>query len=552
MKMVVLQLTNDSLKLTPVNKIAAKCIYGMPVSFVLPQALQQGEALNRIPQLAAFTKGCMCSAGHMKNKSNLILPQILLCLENDKLTTKEYQHLPTKKANVQSFVNLEAEAVLQDSVKDYVIENFEYNKLDARTGKLKGMLYAVHSQLIYDIRKEFKRCSMNVVKIIPPINGLVNATKTLLRLNSFSQKYQEKTFAMIDVGFEKIRMVMFSKNVLIFEKTFEPIFHDIVQIISKERMLSYEETEKLIFQNGIDDAFPESPTSEESKHQLKLLLETTSSEIVRNMRVVLSSERLDLENIIFCGAFSSQPNFNDFINDLALDTPFENVEVYTKNNITLSQQAVQLGCHTADFFSLNGLITSRAEETIDFLRPVINASIDRAAKISVMSVMTVLALFVMIIPVYLLHNAQVQNDTDQAKLTNPSYTEPLAQLEKQKNLKSQISAAEKNKEALPYGKSKTNQILTQVLTNLAPKVLNISSCVIDNTAGTVTLNFTTASFNDYLTFRKYVTSTGYFTIQTPFSVTSSDTGICTCSVTLGIKNFTPYPPKSAEKGASSK
>jgi hypothetical protein len=441
---------------------------------------------------------------------------------------------------------------LQDSAKNYVIENYEYNKLDARTGKLKGMLYAVHSQLIYDIRKEFKHCSMNVVKIIPPINGLVNATKAMFHLNSFSQNYKDKTFAIVDIGFEKIRMAMFSKSVLIFEKTFEPIFHDILQIISKERMLSAEETEKLIYQKGIDDTFPESPTSEESKRQLKLLLETTSSEIVRNMRVVLSSERLDLENIIFCGAFSAQQNFNDFINDLALDTPYENVEVYTKNTIALNPQAVQLGCHTADFFSLNGLITSKTEDTIDFLRPVKNVGIDRAAKISVMSAMTVLALFVMIIPVTLLLKAQAQDTADQLSLANPSYTEPLAQLSKQKNLKSQISAAEQNKKALPYGKSKTNQELTQVLTNLAPKVLSISSCAIDNTAGTVTLSFTTASFNDYLTFRKYVTSTGYFTIQTPFSVTSSDTGVCTCSVTLGIKDFTPYPPTSSKGGTSSK
>ena len=552
MKMVVLQVTNDTLKLTPVDKLAAKCIYSTPVTFALPQALQQGEALNNIPQLAAFTKGCMCSAGFMKKKSNLILPKVLFCMESDKLTTKEYQHLPTKKSNVQAFVNLEAAAVLQDSAKDYVIENYEYNKLDARTGKLKGMLYAVHSQLICDIRKEFKRCSMNVLKIMPPINGLVNATKAVFHLTSFNQNFKDRTFAVVDIGFEKIRMAIFSSSVLIFEKTFEPIYPDILQIISKERTLSPEETEKLIYQKGIANAFAESPTSEESKRQIKLLLETTSSEIVRNIRVVLSSERLDLENIVFCGAFSSQPNFSSFVTDLALDTPFENIETFTNNTIALNPQAIQFGCHPADFFSINGLIMEKAEDTIDFLKPIQDMSTDRTAKISVMSVMTVLALFVMIIPAYLLYNANVQNAADQLALANPSYVEPLSQLDQQKKLNAQISAAEQNKKALPYQKSKTNAVFTQVLTSLAPKVLSVSSCAIDNAAGTVTLSFTTASFNDYLTFRKYIIDTGYFTIQSPFSVTSNDTGVCTCGVTLGIKNFTPYPPTSSEKGGSSK
>lgn len=559
MKLVVLQITNSALKLTPVDKLSAKCIYGMPITFGLPTPLQQGEALNHLPELAAFTKECMCCAGLMKKKANLTTPKILFCLEDEKLTTKEYQHLPTKKSNVQSFVNLEAEAVLQDSAKNYVIENYEYNKLDARTGKLKGMLYAAHSQLIYNISREFKRFSMNVVKIMPPINGLVNAAKALFYLPAFNQNYKDKTFAFIDIGYEKIRMVLFSKSVLIFERTFEPIYNDILQIISRELQLSLADAEKLIYQEGVPDTFPESASSEESKRQLQLLLETTSSEIVRNIRMVLSSERLDLESIVFCGAFSSQPNFEKFITELALDTPFENIENYTNQmipGILLDRQAAQLGCHAADFFSINGLITEKTENSIDFLRPVKNVRNDRIAKISIMAAMTVLALAVMLLPVFLLLSAQMQNTVDAVALANPKYSEPLSQLEQQKKLNAQIAAEEQNTKALPYGKSKTNEILDQVFNTLSKKVLNISSCKIDNTAGTVAISFTTATLEDYLAFREAVKDTGYFTIPPQFDVTTdAATKVCTCNLTLTIKDFKPYPSTSSQnggKGGSSK
>ena len=548
MKMVVLQLTSVTLKLTPVDKLPSKCVYGMPVTFPLPSPFQQGEALNHLPEFAAFTKECITRAGLAHN--------ILFCLENDKLTTKEYQHLPTKKSNILSFVHLEAEAVLQDSVKDYVVENYEYNKLDARTGKLKGMLYAAHSQLIYDIKREFKCHSLHVLKIMPPINGLVNAVKGMLTFGSFSQNYKDKTFAVVDIGFERVRMVLFSSSVIIFEKTFEPIYADMMQIISRELMLSPEETEKLIYQNGIMDTFPESETSEESKRQIRLLLEATFSEIIRNIRMVLSSERLDLENIVFCGAFSAHPNFDAFIEDFGLDTPFENIGNYLGQmgtGIVPNGQAVQLGCHAADFISIQGLITAKAENAIDFLKPINDVRNDRIAKITVMAVMTVLVLIVMIFPVGLLLQSQTQNAVDYLALNNSKYVEPLAQLEQQKKLNSQISAEEQIKKALPYGKSKAGSVLEKVLEDLAPKVLNISSCSVDNSAGTVTISFTTASFDDYLAFRKAIEDTGYFTIQTPFSVTSDPaTKVCNCSVTLGIKDFTPYPATSSQNGGSSK
>lgn len=544
MKMVVLQLTNIALKLTPVDKAAGKCTYSAPTTFPLPSKLQKGEALNMIPDLAAFTRDCMCSAGYMQRKTTKQLPKVIFCCEDDRLITKEYQHLPVKAANLQAFANLEAEAVLQSSIKDYIIENYEYHKIDERTNKLKSVLYAVPAKIIRDIKLEFKRSSINVVQVTPPISGLINATKMALNLGPFNRYYKNRTFAVIDVGFEKIHLALFNNNVPIFSKTFESIYMEILAIVSKERKIPLADAEKIISHQGISNSFTTSITAEESKRQINQLLEATFSEIIRNIRVVVSSERLELENVIFCGAFASQPNFNSFVTDLALGAPFENIEIVanqSNHHIALDQRAFQAGCHPCDFFCINGLVLAKKEESVDFLRPLEKSDNDRTANFGIMAVITALVLVVMAMPVVMLFSAQSQVSADVVALANPNYKEPVNLLKEQDQITAQIKAIDSNKKLLPYQKSKMEEAMTQVFTKLAPQVLNIASCNIDLN-GTVTLTFSTKTVNDAVAFRKSIMNDGYFTVSVPFQESVDEaTKICTCFATLSITGFTPYP-----------
>lgn len=561
MKMVILQLTNASLKLTPINKISGKCIYGPPTTFALPSLLQKGEALNKIPELASFSRDCMCTCGFMQRKSNIQIPKIIFCFDDDRLVSKEYQHMPTKSANLPQIANLEAESVLQSSVRDYIVENYEYNRLDERTGKYKSVLYAVPARIVRDIKREYKRNAMNVCKIVPPINGLINATKMALNLGSYNRDYKNRTFAVVDAGFEKIRLVLFSNNVPIFEKSFEPIYPEVLYTISKERRVPLEEAEKLIYHQGISNCITDSVTSDASRQRINTLFETTFGEIIRTIRVVLSSERLELESIVFSGAFASQPNFDIYVSNLGLETPFANIErVASQANmhIALDKQALQYGCHPADFFCINGVVMSKSEYSIDFLKNLEQQSSNLTATIAVMVVVSVAAVAVMIWPYINLLGAQDQVSQDEQALASPIYVEPLRLEQELAGLQTQLKEADNDKKIMPYQRSVAEDSLSRVLSKLKPQVISITSFAMDSNNANITLVFKAKTYADFVQFRKFVMDDGYFITVVPFTATTDPaTKVCTCSVVLGIKNFTsvgvasPKYPASASSTASS-
>lgn len=538
MKMILLQITRSVLSLTEV-KSGRRAAFGLPRNFELPENMKDGRVYSDIPLLAKFVKECTVKA-QMRCKN------IIFCIEDDGLISKEYQHLPCKRKNLLSFARLEAEAVLPDSVEDYLIQNYEYGHPNEVTGKLTSALFAAKSKLIAGIRRSFAQRGLRVVKIVPPIGGLLYAAKTAI--NSKGQ-----TVAVLDLGFEKTHLLVLHDGFPVFQRTFESIYEDIIDIVRKEQSVSFRNAAGLVNSWGVYGETSPDPSSEAARH-IATLLDASANEAVRNIRMVLSSERLELNRIVLCGAMSTLPNFIEFWNQLGLDVSLESIDLgtATRRLPEVRPAARSAGLRPASFFGASGLLAAKKTDDIDFLKAVKAKSGAQAANIAVLAIVTILALGIMALEplLYTMKTAQIRLDT--LALTAAEATGIKDTLQKQTDLNSAIASMKKDRDMLPFGKSKTEEIAKKLADQIAAKSVSVSSVAVDNAAGSITVSFVTANYNTFLTIKHDIEADGYFSISNPFSATFESNGTCSCSLVLRVSNFTPWNSGSKDGGQSEK
>ncbi len=524
LKLILLQMTQSVLSLTDV-KSGRRAVFGSPQYFELPESMRDGRAYSDIPFFAKFVRECILTA-------QLGTKKILFCLEDDNLVNKEYQHLPCKPRNLLSFAKLEAEAVLSDSVDGYLVQNYEYGHPNEVTGKLTSSLFAAKSKLITGIKRGFSQYGLHVVKIVPPIGGLLYAAKTAVESKG-------QTVAVLDSGFEKTRLLVLHDGFPIFARTFESIYEDIIEIVQKDKSVSFRDAVGLVNIRGVYGEASPNPDSAAAT-QVAALLDASANEAIRNIRMVISSERLELNRIVLCGAMSVLPNFNEFWNQLGLDIPLEKIDACAAAGglPEISTKAHTAGLSPAAFFSAYGILAAKKADDLDFLNAVKAKSSSRAANIAVLALITLLAFGVMALEPILYTMKVAQNQLDSLALTAAEATGIKDLLQKQSDLTTRLAGAKNDLTLLPFGKSKTEEITKQLSDQIAAKVTSLNFTV-DNGQGSVTLTFNVASYDDYLAVKHTIETNGYFTISIPFSTSSQSDGAYSCSVVLNVKDFTP-------------
>jgi Tfp pilus assembly PilM family ATPase len=536
LKFILLQATRSALFLTPV-KSGRRASFGVPLNFELPENLRLGRVYSDISVFAKFVSGCVNQAGFGTKK-------IVFCIEDDNVICKEYQHLPCKSKNLLSFAKLEAESVLSDNIDDYLIQNYEYGRQNEVTGKMTSSLFAAKSVLISEIKKSFSKYDLHVMKIVPPVSGLLYAAKTAIDSKG-------KTVAVLDLSFEKTRLIVLHEGFPIFLRTFEAIYDDIIEILIKSKGLSYRDTVELIQNYGVYGVSSANPASQDAG-QITTLLDACASEAVRNIRMVLSSERLELNKMVLCGSMSTLPNFGEFWNQLDLDIPIDTVDLCAATSTLpeVNREARKAGCRISSFFTVSGLLSAKKADDIDFLNTVKAKTNARTRNVAVLALITAIALGVMALEPLLYSSKLSQNAQDKAALTDVKYTEIKELLNTQNELNTQLSHGKSDQKLLPQDKSKTIDVTQQLFEQVTAKAKSVDTFNVDNSVGIVTLSFETGTYSDYLTIKKEIESNGYFVISIPFTVAPGDTGKYVCSVTLSWKDFVPLSPSS--KGGASK
>ena len=528
------------------RKAGRQNFYRTPLSFELPENLRgAGKALAQTHALAVFTANCM--RGTVLADSALIV-----CLDGNTAVTKEYKHLPAKESDLRRFARLEAETILKDSPDNYYIAIQEYRHAEASSGRLKSILFAAPKSLVASIVQEFRQAGLKVLKICPMLSGLMNSCRTALGLIPKNAAYKDKTVAVVDAGYENLRVILFTNGEPVFQKEFDSVWTDILETLHRDGGCSYEEALREMKRPGFllsggNASFGESVTS-----LVNTLLETASAEVVRNMRVVLSAERLEPQQVVFCGALASHPDFSRYINSLSLEIPYINVETASKryqSAVGVETQAGVQGSRPGDFFTLNGMAAPHG--AIDFLEQEKERLGNRRINKTVVAILCIAAAAVMAVEPILYRQALARERADEAALSASQITEVKNLQTEKGRLEDQLQAIQNDEKLLPYQKSKMEEAVTKLQTQFVTKVTSLLSCQISGETGVVTISFTTASVDQFNSARQSVVAGGYFDVLAPFSISKGgSTNGYQCNVTLKIKNFQPVRTNSAASGGT--
>lgn len=527
----MLQVTRSALFLTPVHN-GHPVTFGTPRVFELPEVIRKDGAFSNLPLFAKFVKECIQNEDLKTNK-------ILFCLEDSVLITKEYQHLPCKKGSLLSFAKLEAESVLPGDVDEYVIENYEYGYKNEITGKMSSSLYAVKDALISEIIKTFRSFRLDVIKITPPVVGLLSAATT--GVNS-----KDSAVAVLELGF-KTHLLIFHNGYPVLQRSFESILDDLINLQMEIRSIPYKEAFELIVTHGLYGTDTVDSETAENK-RIATLLDVGMNEIVRNLRMALSSQRLELEKLVLCGTISMLPHFSDFWDQLDLGVPFEiSDHCVTEGLPQIEASAKDAGYQPTAFFGACGMLPSNKSEGIDFLKYKKAQENDRTTTILMFVLVTLVTVGIMFLEPFLYYEKGIAYAGDEESLK--SYTEVQSLLKSQNDLNAALSKVKSDQGKMPAGKSNSREMVKQLIRLIAVKAQSVESFEIDNATGTVTVQFKVSAYSSYLDIKKGIESDHFFTVSPPITVTKDDGGAYSCSLVLKQNGFVPY---IESKGGDSK
>lgn len=544
MKAVFLQPIGNILKLTPV-RTGKQNLFGAPVTFDLPEDLQDGRAFENIPGLALYAAKCIKNTAFKGWK-------VLFCLEDGPLVTKEFRHLPARRADLLKLAALEAKTVLKDDAEHYSVMLDEFGgPAEGEGPRLRSMLYAAPAQLIRSIRQEFRGAGLKVARIVPTAAGLTSACRTALGIRPENPQFAGKVVAVVDAGFEKLRLVLLRDGYPVARKEFDSVYPDLLKILHRDGGIAPGECPRELMRPGFLLTAGAGRLGPSAVESVARLLETAADEAVRNARVVLSSERLDLDRILFCGALTSHPDFRDYIEFLSLEVPFDLAEnLLSGPDFAPDADAALNGCRAGDFLTLDGLLQDA--DRIDFLYEESQRRGGTRISAAVVILTTAGALAAMSILPLLYSSALRQVDADRALLSSPAIVRIKGLLDRQSSLEGDISVLESDRKALPAGLSDSSGVIGEIQKEILPNVVLIESCQIDNSSGSVSLGFTAADLDQFNAVRKSVADAGYFTVLIPFSATrDADTGAYQCSTTLQVRDFRGYSHDSSAPGPAS-
>lgn len=538
----VMQVTRSLLILTPAEYdkpeggLAGKRKGGaMPTNFSVPQIFELNESLKDHPfekseELAAFVKRCAESV-------QMDLGDIFLCIEDeDILITKEYKHhVESKPKMLLTYARVEAEAVLHSDVEKYTILNFEYGQQYGKANKTEDVsasLFAMNTGMLTDIRANFSAAGLRIVKVAPPIAGLLYTSKA--DLNSAT-----RAIAVISMDFAATRLVVLHNGAPVFQQSFSSVLEDIAEMLMLEFGISKLGAIDLIRQEGL--GICNKCNSATTRKQTMSMLENAASEILRNLRMVISTMRLDIDQIVLCDALAKLPNITAFCRQIGLTAPMEKVtNMFSAQSQppTVTQAAQQRGFEAVSFITLNGLLTMPIPEAnllqgeTNILSAMAKDSSNRVGNI-VAGAIGFLAAVWMIAMVGWWVALEIQKNNDENTLKDERYKYAQDLIDREKKYTELTKNLTTNLELLPKTEEKMSVIMDHVMKEYVEKTITTSSIgvkkalesatdekgkPIEKTAVRIKLDSSVKNYDSFVSLKDKIEDAGFFGINEELSI----------------------------------
>ena len=517
----VLQITRGLLILTPAeydkpeggltgkNKRSST-----PTSFSVPQIFELNESLKDHPfekaeELAAFVKRCAESV-------QMELGDVFVCIEDeDVLITKEYRHPPAKEKLLPTFARVEAENVLHQEVDKYTILNFEYGQQYGKNNKsdeISASLFAMNTGMLTDIRAAFEKEKIRIAKITPPIAGMLYTCKE--DVNSAT-----RAIAVISMDFAATRLVVLHNGAPVFQQSFSSVLEDVAEMFSLEFGMSKMGAIDLIRQEGLGVC--NKCKSASTRKQTMTMLDNAAGEILRNLRMVISTKRLDIDEIVLIDALAKLPNIANYCRQVGLTAPMENITRLFSGGSqppVAAALAAEKGYDTTSFITLNGVLTMPPADAnllmgeANVLSAMADAGSSKLGNAITAGVGIIAALWIIgTLGWWAMLELQKNNDT--TRLQSKKYTAAKELITREATANSRLENVQKNIELLPKIDLKSADIVTQLYEQVNNKVRNCTGFNVNNLTYVIDTSIEVQDVNAYTTLKNEINDNGYFQVS---------------------------------------
>ncbi len=517
----VLQITRGLLILTPAEYDKPEGGFAvknkrpsMPTTFSVPQIFELNDSLKDHPyekgdELAAFVKRCAESV-------SMELGDVFFCIEDeDVLITKEYKHAPAKDKLLPTFARVEAENVLHQEVEKYTILNFEYGQQYGKNNKsdeISASLFAMNTGMLTDIRAAFENENIRITKIVPPIAGMLYTCKS--DINSAT-----RAIAVISMDFAATRLVVLHNGAPVFQQSFSSVLEDIAEMFSLEFGMSKMGAIDLIRQEGLGVC--NKCKSASTRKQTMTMLDNAAGEILRNLRMVISTKRLDIDEIVLVDALAKLPNISGYCRQVGLTAPMENVTRLFSGGSqppVAAASASEKGYDTTSFITLNGVLTMPPAEAnllmgeTNILSAMANQNSSKLGKMITAGVGVAAAIWMIAILGWWGALAMREN-SDNAQLVDPRYTPAKQLIEDEAHWQKQVKDMKKNVEMLPSTDLKSADVVTELFAQIRDKVYACDDFSVDLKSNKITTDVDLEdNLDSFTTFKNETNDAGYFKI----------------------------------------
>ncbi len=517
----VLQITRGLLILTPAeydkpeggfagkNKRSSS-----PTNFSVPQIFELNDSLKDHPfekaeELAAYVKRCAESV-------SMELGDVFVCIEDeDVLITKEYKHAPAKEKLLPTFARVEAENVLHQEVDKYTILNFEYGQQYGKQSKseeISASLFAMNTGILTDIRAAFEKEGIRLVKVTPPIAGMLYTCKE--DVNSAT-----RAIAVISMDFAATRLVVLHNGAPVFQQAFSSVLEDIAELFSLEFGMSKMGAIDLIRQEGLGVC--NKCKSASTRKQTMTMLDNAAGEILRNLRMVISTKRLDIDEIVLIDALAKLPNIANYCRQVGLTAPMENITRLFSGGAqppVAVASASEKGYDTTSFITLNGVLTMPPAEAnllmgeTNVLSAMADAGGSKLGKAVTAGIGVVAALWIVgTLGYWGMLEMQKRNDTD--KLNSKDYVSAKELITREQTVKKQYDSIESNMAMLPSSDLQSADVVAQLFDQIYSKVRSCSGFNVNMTTYVVDTSLQVQDMNQYTKLKDDVNNNEYFKVD---------------------------------------
>ena len=552
----VLQITRGLLILTPseyeksdggLQIKSRKASSGSESQFNVPQVFELNDSLKERPyekseELAAFVKRCAASV-------NMELGDIFMCIEDeDVLITKEYTHPQAKDKLLPTFARIEAENVLHNEVNKYTVLNFEYGQQYGKANKSEDVaasLFAMNTGLLTDIRSNFESAGLHIVKITPPIAGLLYTAKK--DFNSAT-----RTIAVISVDYSATRLVILKNGAPIFQQSYSSVAEDIVELFMLEFGMSKLGVLEMIREEGLGVC--NKCNSAQTRKQTMTMLGNAVGELVRSLRMVMSQQRVDIDLIVYCDTLAAIPNLVNYCRQEGLSAPTENVINLFSGGAkppVASQAATNKGYDATSFITLNGVLSMPIGEA-NLLKGSVLADVVKENKSKIGNYVAgglgVIAAAWMAIVGGWWAALQIRENTDVATLAESKYQRAQQLIDDEREYIQKLENLRIDVETLPRTVMKTSGIVTHFFTDIDEQVESTSGMNFNHSQQSITTTIVAKDFDAFVDFKYKLNDEGYFRMTDNFvaSIVASE-GNATSTVSAYTGGITVLVTEKAQQ-----